>query len=70
MFPEDVNTSTSWDLIDPDCDAEVTGITKGQIQPQVNQTVNTNTGSAPAKPDQGLEDIQPYNLGCPIYSST
>ena len=51
MFPEDLNTSTSWDLIDPDCDAEVTGITKGQTQPQVDQTVNTNTGSAPAKPD-------------------
>ena len=32
MFPEDVNTSTSWDLIDPDCDVEVAGITKGQIQ--------------------------------------
>ena len=51
MFPEDLNTSTSWDLIDPDCDAEVTGITKGQTQPQVDQTVNTNTDSAQAKPD-------------------
>ena len=48
MFPEDVNTSTSWDLIDPDCDAEVTGITKGQTQPQVDQTVNTNTDSTQA----------------------
>ena len=51
MFPEDVNTSTSWDLIDPDCDVEVTGITNRQTQPQVDQTVNTNTDSAPAKPD-------------------
>ena len=62
MFPEDVNTSTSWDLIDPDCDAEVTGITKGQIQPQVDQTVNTNTDSAPAKPDQGLEEVSNISL--------
>ena len=27
MFPEDINTSGSWDLIDPRCDAEVSGIT-------------------------------------------
>ena len=40
MFQEDLNTSTSWDLIDPDCDAEVTDITKEQTQPQVNQAVN------------------------------
>ena len=33
MFQEDLNTSTSWDLIDPDCDAEVAGITKEQTQP-------------------------------------
>ena len=30
VFPRDVNTSTSWDVIDPDCDEEVTGITNGQ----------------------------------------
>ena len=36
MFQEDLNTSTSWDLIDPDCDVEVAGITKEQTQPQVN----------------------------------
>ena len=47
MFPEDVNTSTSWDLIDPDCDVEVAGITKRQIQPPVDQTVNTNADSTP-----------------------
>ena len=62
MFPEDVNTSTSWDLIDPDCDAEVTGITKGQIQHQVDQTVNANTDSAPAEPDQGLEQVSDISL--------
>ena len=27
VFPRDVNTSTSWDVIDPDCDEEVAGIT-------------------------------------------
>ena len=62
MFPQDVNTSTSWDLIDPDCDAEVTGITNRQIQPQVDQTVNTNTDSAPANPDQGLKQVSDISL--------
>ena len=62
MFPEDLNTSTSWDLIDPDCDAGVAGITKGQTQPQVDQTVNTNTDSAQAKPDQGLEQVSNISL--------
>ena len=51
MFQEDLNTSTSWDLIDPDCDAEVAGITKEQTQPQVNQAVNASTDSSQAKPD-------------------
>ena len=51
MFQEDLNTSTSWDLIDPDCDAEVAGITKEQTQPQVNQAVSASTDSAQAKPD-------------------
>ena len=36
VFPRDVNTSTSWDVIDPYCDEEVTGITNRQSQPQVN----------------------------------
>ena len=62
MFPEDMNTSTSWDLIDQDCDMEVAGITKRQTQPQVDQTVNTNTDSAPAKPDQGLEEVSDISL--------
>ena len=62
MFPEDVNTSTSWDWIDPDCDMEVTGITKGQTQPQVDQTVNTNTDSAQARPDRGLEQVSDISL--------
>ena len=62
MFPEDVNTSTSWDLIDQDCDAEIAVITKRQTQPQVDQTVNTNTDSAPAKPDQGLEEVSDISL--------
>ena len=28
VFPREANTSTSWDMIDPDCDEEVAGITK------------------------------------------
>ena len=51
MFQEDLNTSTSWDLIDPDCDAEVADITKEQTQPQVNQAVNASIDSTQAKPD-------------------
>ena len=62
MFPEDLNTSTSWDLIDPDCDTEVAGITKGQTQPQVDQTVNANTDSTQAKPDRGLEQVSNISL--------
>ena len=46
MFQEDLNTSTSWDLIDPDCDVEVAGITKEQTQPQVDQAVNASADSA------------------------
>ena len=62
MFPVDVNTSTSWDLIDADCDAEVAGITRGQMQQEVDQMINTNTDSAPAKPDQGLEQVSDISL--------
>ena len=62
MFQEDLNTSTSWDLIDPDCDAEVAGITKGQTQPQVDQAVNASTDSAQAKPDRGLKQVSNISL--------
>ena len=62
MFPVDVNTSTSWDLIDPDCDAEVAGIMKGQTQQQVDQTIKTNTDFTPAKPDQGLKQVSDISL--------
>ena len=62
MFPQDVNTSTSWDVIDPDCDAKVAGITNRQTQPQIGQTVNANTDSGPANPDQGLEQVSDISL--------
>ena len=57
-----MNTSTSWDVIDPDCDAEVAGITNRQTQPQVDQTVNTNTDSGPANPDQGRKQVSDTSL--------
>ena len=57
VFPRDVNTSTSWDVIDPDCDEEVAGITNRQSQPQVNQPANTNTDSDPSNQDLGLEQV-------------
>ena len=62
MFQEDLNTSTSWDLIDPDCDIEVAGITKEQTQPQVNQAGNASTDSVQAKPDRGLEQVSNISL--------
>ena len=62
MFQEDLNTSTSWDLIDPDCDVEVAGITKEQTQPQVNQAVNASIDSTQAKPDRGLEQVSNVSL--------
>ena len=62
MFPQDMNTSTSWDVIDPDCDTEVAGITNRQTQLQVDQTVNKNTDSSPANPDQGLKQVGDISL--------
>ena len=62
MFQEDLNTSTSWDFIDPDCDVEVAGITKGQTQPQVDQAVNASTDSTQAKPDRGPEQVSNISL--------
>ena len=62
MFQEDLNTSTSWDLIDPDCDAEVADITKEQTQPQVNQAVNASIDPTQAKSDQGLKQVSKVSL--------
>ena len=62
MFQEHMNTSTSWDLIDPDCDVEVTAITKEQTQPQVNQAINAGIDSTQAKPDQGLKQVSNVSL--------
>ena len=61
-FSRDVNTSTSWDVIDPNCDEEVTDITNRQMQPQAGQQVNTNTDSGPANPDQGLAQVSDISL--------
>ena len=49
-------------MIDPDCDEEVAGITNGQTQLQVDETVNTNTDSGPANPDQGFEQVSDISL--------
>ena len=61
VFPRDANTSTSWDVIDPDCDEEVTGITNGQSQHQVNRPANANTHSDPSNWDLGLEQVSDTN---------
>ena len=52
-----MNTSTSWDVIDPYCDEEVASITNGQSQPQVNRPANTNTDSDPSNLDLGLKQV-------------
>ena len=62
MFPEDINTSGSWDLIDPRCDAEVADITGEQNQQPVNQTVNTSYDSTQANPNQGLPQVNQVSL--------
>ena len=61
VFPQDVNTSTSWDVVDPYCDEEVASITNGQSQPRVNQPANTNTDSDPSNLDPGLEQVSDTN---------
>ena len=55
------DTSTSWDVIDPDCDEEVSGITNGQSQHQVNRPANANTHSDPLNQDLGLEQVSDTN---------
>ena len=61
VFPPDANTSTSWEVIDPACDEEVTGITNGQSQHQVNGPTNVNTDSDPFNQDLGLEQVSDIN---------
>ena len=61
VFPPDVNTSTSWEVIDPACDEEVAGITNGQSQHQVNRPANENTDSDPFNQDLGLEQVSDTN---------
>ena len=61
MFPRDANTSTSWDVMDPDCDEEVTGITNGQSQHQINRPADVNTDSDPSNWDLGLEQVSDTN---------
>ena len=61
VFPPDANTSTSWEVIDPACDEEVTGITNGQSQHQVNGPANIIIGSDPSNQDPGLEQVSDIN---------
>ena len=61
VFPRDANTSTSWDVIDPDCNEEVTGITNRQSQHQVNRSVSAHTDSDPLNWDIGLEQVSDTN---------
>ena len=61
LFPRDANTSTSWDMIDPNCDEEVAGITNEQAPHQVNRPANANTHSDPLNQDLGLEQVSDTN---------
>ena len=56
-----MNTSTSWEVIDPACDEEVAGITNGQSQHQVNGPANVITDSDPFNQDLGLEQVSDIN---------
>ena len=62
MFPEDINTSGSWDLIDPGRDAEAAGITGEQNQQPVDQPINTSYDSTQANPNQGLPQVNQGSL--------
>ena len=61
VFPREANTSTSWDVIDTDCDEEVAGITNGQSQHQVTRPANANNDSDPLNRDLGLEQVSDTN---------
>ena len=61
VFPRDANTSTSWEMIDPACDEEVTDITNRQSQHQVNGPANVNTDSDSFNQDLGLEQVSDIN---------
>ena len=61
VFPWDANTLTSWEMIDPACDEEVTGIMNGQSQHQVNGPANINTDSDSLNQDEGLEQVSDIN---------
>ena len=52
-----MSTSNSWDLIDPDLDAEVTKINSEPAQNQVNQVANTSPDSIQVNPDQSLQRV-------------
>ena len=49
-------------MIDPACDEEVTGITNGQPQHQVNGPANVNTDSDPFNQDLGLNQVSDINF--------
>ena len=61
MFPPEVNTSTSWEVIDPACDEEVVSITNGQSQHQVNGPANVTADLDPSNQDLGLEQVSDIN---------
>ena len=61
VLPQEANTSTSWDVIDPDCNEEVAGITNGQSQHQVNRPANANNDSDPFNQDLGLKQVSDTN---------
>ena len=61
VFPPDANTSTSWEVIDPACDEEVAGITKGQSQHQVNGPANVNADSNLFNQGIGVDQVSDIN---------
>ena len=56
-----MNTSTSWEVIDPACDDEVACITNGQSQHHVNGPASVNTDSDLCNQNLGLEQVSDIN---------
>ena len=59
VFPTD--TSTSWEVIDPACNEEVTGIMNGQSQHQVNGPANVNANLNSFNQGIGVDQVSDIN---------
>ena len=61
VFPPNVNTLTSWEVIDPACDEEVAGITNGQSQHHANRPAHVNADSNSSNQGIGVDQVSDIN---------